>query len=198
MWSLAYALELSSVSLATKLFWLRVEYLGVVTIPVAWLAFVLQYLGHQSWTGWRSTAGLSLVPIVTLLLVWTDGHHHLFHTEHSLDLSGTLPVLRLTYGPGYWLNVVYAYALLLVATFLIVHAIARPTRPGLFRRQTIAVLVGATMPWLANALHVTGVSSAIDLTPFAFALTGLAAFWGSFPTGCWIFCRPHATPSWRT
>ena len=39
VWSLGYALELGSASLATKIFWSNVAYVGIVTVPVAWLVF---------------------------------------------------------------------------------------------------------------------------------------------------------------
>jgi hypothetical protein len=45
VWSAGYAMELASVHLAGMLFWVRLEYLGIVTLPVAWLLFVLEYAG---------------------------------------------------------------------------------------------------------------------------------------------------------
>ena len=38
-WSLGYALELGAPDLAAKTFWAKIEYLGIVTLPLAWLAF---------------------------------------------------------------------------------------------------------------------------------------------------------------
>ncbi len=48
-WSLFYALEMAAPSLADKLFWANLEYLGIATIPAAWLVFALQYTGHRKW-----------------------------------------------------------------------------------------------------------------------------------------------------
>jgi PAS domain S-box-containing protein len=44
------------------------------------------------------------------------------------------------------------------------------------------MLAGTFAPWIGNALYVTGLSPFpnLDLTPFAFTLTGLAATWGLF------------------
>jgi N-terminal 7TM region of histidine kinase len=42
------------------------------------------------------------------------------------------------------------------------------------------ILVGVLAPWLANAVYLLGLGPLpnLDLTPFAFSLTGLALGWG--------------------
>jgi hypothetical protein len=42
-WTLAYAFDLSSHDLAGKVLWWKIEYLGIVVVPVAWLAFAFQF-----------------------------------------------------------------------------------------------------------------------------------------------------------
>ena len=49
LWSLAYALELSTVGSPFALFWARVQYIGIMTLPVAWLVFALHYTNRQHW-----------------------------------------------------------------------------------------------------------------------------------------------------
>ena len=39
-WSLAYAFSLASPTLESKLFWVKVRYLGIVVVPWAWLVLV--------------------------------------------------------------------------------------------------------------------------------------------------------------
>ncbi len=50
----------------------------------------------------------------------------------------------------------------------------------LYRRQVAVMLAGAAMPWLGNVLYVAGMAPlpGLDLTPLAFALTGLPAALG--------------------
>ena len=40
--------------------------------------------------------------------------------------------------------------------------------------------MGVLMPWVGNALYISGLSPHLDLTPFGFTLTGLAGAWGLF------------------
>jgi disulfide bond formation protein DsbB len=44
-WSFTYALEITSVS--NKLYWYKLGYVGVVSAPISWLVFALQYSGKQ-------------------------------------------------------------------------------------------------------------------------------------------------------
>ena len=179
-WSLGYALELGSTDLPGKLLWAKVQYLGIVFVPLAWLVFALQYTRRDKWLARRNLIWLSIVPCFTLLLVWTNDVHGLIWSSVKLDNSGSFPMLDLTYGAWWWVNFVYSYLLLLLSTFLLVQVLVRS--PHLYRGQAGALLIGALAPWVGNVLYVSGLSPlpCLDLTPFAFTLTGLAVAWGLF------------------
>jgi PAS domain S-box-containing protein len=179
-WSLGYALELGAVGLGTKVLWAKVEYLGIVTVPVTWLAFVLHYTGQGKWLIRCNLSLLVICPAIVLLMVWTNDVHGLIWRTIRLDTSAPFPTLSLTYGAGFWVHTVYSYATLLGSTILLVRALVRS--PHLFRGQAAAMLVGAFAPWVGNALYLSDLSPfpALDLTPFAFMLTGLAIAWALF------------------
>ena len=180
VWSLGYALELGSADLPTQVFWAKVEYLGIVSVPVMWLAFVLQYSGREKWLTRRNRVLLAIIPLVTLLLVWTNDTHGLIWSNIGQDTSSPFLVLDLTYGAGFWINWVYSYLLLLLGTLLLIQTLLRSLY--LYRGQLIALLIGALAPWIGNALYVSGLNPFphLDLTPFAFTLSGLAVAWGLF------------------
>jgi hypothetical protein len=113
-WSLAYALELGSANLAVKTLWAKVQYIGIVIVPVGWLVFVLRYTGQDKWLTRRTVALLLIVPLITLSLVWTNEAHRLIWRVIALDTSGPSAMLELTYGPWWWLHTAYSYALLLM------------------------------------------------------------------------------------
>ena len=179
-WLLGYAFELGSADLPSKLFWGKVAYLGVVTIPVAWLAFVLQYTGREKWLTRRNVALLAIEPLVTLLLVWTNEFHGLFYRHARLDTSGPFSVLGFTYGVWFWVDIAYSYLSILLGTLLLLQMFVRS--PRLYRGRAGVLLIGAFAPWVAEVLWLSGLSplSPLDLTPFAFTLSGLAFAWGLF------------------
>ena len=179
-WSLTYALELDSSDLSAKILFDALEFLGIVSIPAAWLALTLCYTGREKWLTPRNLALLAVEPVITVLLVWTNGFHGLIWGNVGLDTSGTFINLRETPGVGFWIHTGYSYTLLLIGVLLLIQAFVRA--PRLYRRQLISLLVGVLVPWLANALSFLGLSPfpEFDLTPFAFTVSGVVMAWGLF------------------
>ena len=48
VWVLGYALVLAGADLPTKLFWKKIQYVGITTFPAVWLAYTLQFTGRES------------------------------------------------------------------------------------------------------------------------------------------------------
>jgi diguanylate cyclase (GGDEF)-like protein/PAS domain S-box-containing protein len=78
------------------------------------------------------------------------------------------------------LNVAYSYGLLLAGFVLLLRTLARSA--PLFRAQIGMLLLGASLPWIANIYTQFGFSSFqdLDLTPIAFSLTGLVFAYALF------------------
>ena len=178
-WSLIYALELISITLATKLFWVRVEYIFIVAVPVTWLAFALQY-ARGAWLTRRNLLLLSIIPIITLIFVWTNNVHQLMWTQPQLSTSGPFLAIDKTYGAWFWVHLVYTYILLLLGTLLLIRMLI--TSSHLYRWQAGLMLLGVSIPWIVNIITITGLSPipGLDLTPFAFTLSGIAFGWAVF------------------
>jgi PAS domain S-box-containing protein len=178
VWSLGYALEFAAAGLGAKVFWAKVEYLGIVTVPAAWLVFALRYTGRERWMTRRNLALLAAIPAVTLLLVATNEVHGLVWSRTTLDSSGT--ILLLDHGAWFWVYWVYAYLLIASGAVILVSTLLR--LPNLYRRQGGALLFGVAAPWVGNGMYVLGLNPfpGLDLTPFAFVVSGMALSWGLF------------------
>ncbi len=180
-WSLEYALELGGTDLSTTVFWVKLQYLSIVIVPVAWLTFVLQYTGRVHWLTQSRLAFLSIIPLVTVLMVWTNETHGLMMTNIRLNTSGSFPVFVRSFGLWFWIHTAYSYSLLFLGNFLLIQAIIR--NPQQYRRQSGALLIGALAPWVGNAIYIFGLSPFppfLDPTTFLFTLTGIAVTWGVF------------------
>jgi hypothetical protein len=114
VWALAYLFSLAGATLEVKLFWANVAFLGIVLLPVSWLAFALIYTGQGAWLTRSRQLLLSLMPLVTLAAVWTNELHGLFRSEVYLVRTGSLLVLEATLGPLFWIHTAYSYLLLLL------------------------------------------------------------------------------------
>lgn len=176
-WSISYALELVNPTLAGKLFWTQVEYIGIVIGPAAWLIFSLQYTSLQR-VARRTLVTLAIMPALTLLLVWTNPVHGLIWSSVQLDQSGFNPVLSLRYGPGFWIHTLYSYLLVIGGSLVLVRFSRRAQR--LYRQQVRIVLLAMCISWLSNAIYIFRANPTpdLDLTPLAFAITGVLVAWG--------------------
>lgn len=181
IWTTAYAMELVSEDLATKLFWAKVQYIGIVTVAPAWFLFVIQYTARQSWLtrSPRNRILLAIIPIITLVLVWTNQAHGLIWSRISLEPTAVFTMLELDHGAWFWVFWVYAYSLLLIGSIWFASLLLQSSH--LFRWQVSVALLGMLVPWIANLLYVTNLTPAnLDLTPFAFIIAGLAFAWSLF------------------
>ena len=180
IWSSCYALQMASVELAAKIWWTRIQYLGILAVPTMWLLFALQYTGRdEGWLKGRLWL-LAPVPLLTAVLIWTNSHHHLFWKTTELVQYEGFAVFDKQHAFGFWIHATYSYLLLLIGTLLLLQALHATTNR--FRHQLSAAIIGVLAPWAANAVTIFGISPFpyLDLTPFAFVLTGLAMGWGLY------------------
>jgi diguanylate cyclase (GGDEF)-like protein/PAS domain S-box-containing protein len=176
-WSLFYALELAAVGLEAKVFWAKPQYLGICTIPLSVLAFGIRYTGRN--LGTREWVLLGVLPLTTLILVFTNEAHGLIWSSTTLDEAGKFLVLE--HGPFFWVYWIYSYVLIITGLATILSVFVHSGR--LYRFQSAILLLGLLMPWLSNSLYVLDllpIDGDLDLTPAAFTLTGIALAWGLF------------------
>ncbi len=175
VWSMSYAFELLSSSLNQKLFWERVEFFGIVVIPLAWFVFVAEYLGHPKWMKkilhyrWL----LLIIPAVSLILVWTNGLHNLVWQHVEMEKVGPLVMLDFVRGPWFWVLMVFSYVLLLIGSVQLVVSLFSVVT--LQRWQVLLTLFAILLPWVGNILYISGLSPEhfLDWTAFLFLISGV-------------------------
>lgn len=173
VWSLAYMLELTSAELAQKVFWAKVQYIGIAPIAPIWFIFAYYSvrrkcpLLHRA----RQLGLLLIIPAITLSLVWSNELHGWVWRTTWLDTSGPVPALIVTYGWWFWLHSLFAYSLLVGGAGWVLLNQRGALR--LYRRQTFILLIGLLPVVVANIRYLTGWTSfsSLDPTPLAFLLT---------------------------
>jgi PAS domain S-box-containing protein len=177
-WSFAYALEYASPELHMKLFWVRVEYIGNVWIGPLFLLFVYRLVGKEGRFSSKAIAALLIIPAMTFLGALTNDAHGLVWKNAWLDTSEFASLVVYERGGLFWLYILFAYTLLFFSTALLLRAFS--ASKGIYRKQTGVILLGLLVPWIANAYYLSGLSpfNKVDLTPFAFMISGLACAYG--------------------
>ena len=178
IWSIGYALELSFASLTRKLLWAQVQYIGITFTAVSWFMFAYVFRNPNVRNLKTMTLLLSIVPLATIIIAFTNNQHGLLWSQTSLVDSGAVPMLSVEYGGWFWIHSAYSYLLILGGIGLFVRTLR--LFPNQFRWQSVILILAAATPLMGNALYLAGLSPIphVDLTPFSFAVSALLIVWG--------------------
>ena len=176
-WSVCSALELSAGDLAGREYWGDLKYVGVVLLPPAYLAFVLQCSGHTRWPRWLGPA-LALEPLAVLLLLAAAATHDLVRYYPPGATLATAQAAEA--GPLFWPHLLYNNAIIWTGTILLIVTLSRMSR--LYRGQSLLLVGAILLPIMLNLLFNlrVGPFRQVDLTPFAFVLTTAVLVWGVY------------------
>ncbi len=166
VWSITYAIRWMVKDHAAQLFWLDVTYFGVVVAPTAFLVLAMDFTDRFHLLTDRIRVGLAIIPILTILILWTDPWHGLFY--NGLRTGDAI----LNGGIWFWVFLIYTYLILLLASILIIQKIINERL--FFQVQAALLLIGMVLPWAGNIISMLGFTPfpGLDLTPFLFTLSG--------------------------
>lgn len=106
---------------------------------------------------------LFVVPILSLLILWTNDFHHLFYIKYSINLNETL------YGPYLVVHSVYSYSLLLIALVRLIKYSVK--NAGFFSKQSLLIILGTLIPLFVNIISYLGIiNSNVYVTPITFTI----------------------------
>ena len=175
VWSATYAVALTRTG-AARVLWERAQWFGIASIPVFFFLFAMAYTGRDRLTTPRARAVLAVVPAVTVLLVWTNPTHGLIWQSQQFDQVGGITLAEQWFGAWYWVNLAFAYGLVVAGSAALLRLVV--ASEYLYTDQAALLVVGVVAPLLANGASVLGLVpvrvAGIDLTPYAFTLSGVA------------------------
>jgi signal transduction histidine kinase len=173
-WSATLFFRINATTIASKVFWVDLSWIGIGLIPVAWLYFALEYAGYDEYTTRPYLLAVSVVPAVTAVLGLTSEFHHLLYVESQLIEQGGVTVLSRTPGVWFWIIAAYTYLLGLLGVLPLLQLVTSDV--STFRGQSLALLVGIVAPWVTNLLFLFDMlpTAGIDPTPVAFGVSGIA------------------------
>ncbi|MEI7850052.1 MAG: histidine kinase N-terminal 7TM domain-containing protein, partial [Chloroflexota bacterium] len=156
-WSFFAALNYFSVDIAVKTFWLKFTYLGVVSLPVFLLFIALEYSRLEGWFHWKSIFGFFIIPLISLVMIFTNDWHHLVYAK--MVLSPDSPFLQVSFGWYFWVGVAgYSYLLMVSCVAILIQVAWQNI--SLYRPQIILLLFSILIPVFGNVLFL------LKLLPF--------------------------------
>jgi diguanylate cyclase (GGDEF)-like protein/PAS domain S-box-containing protein len=174
VWAFCYAMITISPSLEEKILWLKLENIGILTVPVFWFFFTLRYTQLDKWLNKFTGALLFIIPAVSLALLFNPNWFHFFYSSvHPVtENGGPLVIARASW---YYMPLLQTYVLNLTGMGLLIWRFIQFR--DVFRRQ-VFVLIGAVLiPLLVNIFYqlaprfIPAFSVPIDLTPISFTIT---------------------------
>jgi diguanylate cyclase (GGDEF)-like protein/PAS domain S-box-containing protein len=176
IWSFAYSLELLLPSLPLKLFFARVEYFGSVSIPVFLLFFTLEYTDKSHLLHWRTRLLLWGIPILSLLLVWSNDFHRLVWSGEIIVNIHGLQLLSVRYGLFFWIQIIYSNSLALFTGLFL--AVEMLQRSKVYRIQISFIILGIMALVAGSLLYVNRINPimGLNITPLLFLpiVTGIS------------------------
>ena len=172
-WITAALLGLLDQNLLHNILWAKIEYFGVVSVPSLVFVYMLHHSGYSSRWNKKWMAWLVLIPVVTLILAWTNEYHGLIWASYIPYADNGLVLSLKTYGLGFWIHWIYSYLLLLATTVLAFRSMLVSAK--IFRWQNALIVIGILAPWIGNVLYTLHLNpfKDLDLTPLAFSVTGI-------------------------
>ena len=149
-WIFASGMELVMADAALKMFFLQVQYSSFVLIVPMLGLFLARYSHRAKRLGLKNKIALSGLPVISLVLVWTNGWHWLVWSAVSLNpVNNSLEVQ-----PGLWLyvSVIYAFAIELFCILLILNNLMVVGK--YFRPSQLVILVGLLIPIISGGLFI--------------------------------------------
>ena len=147
-------------------------YIGTCFLPIT-IFFMALILKNTKIKFKKIYLTLFIIPILSLLVLWTNDWHHLFYKHYSLIMSDTI------FGPYFYIHSFYTYIILFISIFILLQTSFKTS--GIFSKQSILFIIGTFIPIVVNLLGTTKIISMnVYLTPISFSLTifiyGLAIF----------------------
>jgi PAS domain-containing protein len=160
-----------------RLVWDGVKWTGTAAVPVFWVLFVVEYTGYDEFLDRRTAGLLSVLPLLTVGLAWTNSLHRLVWTSRDrVAVVDGLAILVDAVGPWIWVFAVFSYVVVGVSSLLLLRLIL--VSDYLYTSQATLLLLGIVVPAVASAATLAEVTRlgpvVLNVTPYAFIVTGPA------------------------
>ena len=140
-------------------------YINACSLPVVFLLLSISFTSTKYHFNKKHFL-LFLIPIISLITLWTNDLHHLFYEQYSINISETKA------GPFLMVHNLYSYAMLGIGLIRFLHYTIKNS--GFFSKQSILIFIGTLVPVLINVLGTFGIiKMSIYITPISFTIAFL-------------------------
>jgi len=182
IWTFWIIFETAAHTMSWKVFWSKFEYIGAIITPILYLIFVFRFVGRDKYITKKNLLLLFIIPIVTLLLTFTNEKHNLVWSGYS-EISVQTNIMEYYHGPWFWIGyMAYNYLLLILATIYLFIFIVQQNK--IFSLQGWLILVAGLCPWVASIIYLVGWNAVpgLDITPLSIVASSILMAYSIFYT----------------
>lgn len=138
-------------------------YIGACLVPVT-VFFIGLIFANTKITFKKKYLLLFIIPIISLLVLWTNDYHHLFYKHYSVDFQIN------EYGPYATIHNICSYILLAIGIIYMLKFSIK--NAGFFSKQSMLIIFGISIPVIVNILGTFKIiPMSIYITPITFTIT---------------------------
>lgn len=166
-----FQMQLSSVLNIKPIYFAYFYYIGIVFFPVS-LYFTVKIFQNIKIEFKPIDLLLFIIPMLSLLGLWTNQRFHLFFKEYDIVLNNC------KFGPLFIINEIYAYVLYLISIINLIRFLNK--NYGYLKSNLNLFLAGIIFPFILNLLctlkiveftiYITPISASISIICFALAI----------------------------
>ena len=144
-----------------------ISYISTCNLPVILYFIALKYENKEA--DLKKYWPLFIIPVLTILIIYTNPMHHLFCKNYSINVSDV------DLGPYFYVHMIYTYALLVIGFIRIIKTSIK--RAGFISLGTILIIIGACAPIIPNLLASLQIMSMDTyVTPIMFLITAICFY----------------------
>jgi diguanylate cyclase (GGDEF)-like protein len=171
-WTLTTGMETLVIDLNDKITWSKFEYLfASITTPLL-IAFSTLYTNRQEWLNRKILMLFWSIPVITILLTFTNEYHHLIWTGFT-PIPGPYNLYVYYHGPMFWIFIAYIYTSLTLVLGFFIRDYTQAH--NLYRRQFGYLILALLFPFITGTLYLLEYNPipGLDITPLSFSITAI-------------------------
>ena len=178
VWATAFMFEIIASSENLMMLFAKIQYIGVSLVPVAWFSFCSIYAGKfDNMVRGRLFYLLTIIPILTIILVFTNEFHGLIWSKIDFSDIGVYKILTPIHGTWFWIHTTYSYLLIATGSLLIIWKSLSISSTHL--RRSVILISAVVLPWIVNILYLLKIMKS-DYTAPAFVASISLLFLGVY------------------
>ncbi len=147
-------------------------YIGTCFLPVA-IFFTGPIFANTKINFKKSHLLLFIIPVLSLIILWTNNFHHLFYEYYSFNINECI------YGDYIIVHHLYSYGIMLIGMLVLLKFSIKNS--GFFSKQSFLIVIGISIPIVTSVLgSFQLIPMSIYITPISFSaavlLISLAIF----------------------